>query len=318
MRDKLLTALKVVISLALIIYLFSRVDLAEVAQVLVTAKPGYVLLALLLYLGAVVLNGVRWQILLRGQGITVPLRALLKYTFVGVFFNNFLPANVGGDVMRGYGLARYTDRAAEAAVSVLVDRIVGLLAFMSTAVIAALLAVRTTGQENLRQLAMAASITLGLVCLIFFLLLSQRVRGWLEHLFAWGPSVRLAPLYRRLSDAFGAYRHNGRALGLAFLTALLIVLLTNLVNWLLAQALGVGISLLHVALFNPLIAFVLMIPISIGGLGLSQNAYVFFFRMVDVPEQQALAVSLSLQLIIYVSSLPGGVLWWRGRRNLRT
>jgi len=242
----------------------------------------------------------------------------LKYTFVGVFFNNFLPANVGGDVMRGYGLARYTDRAAEAAVSVLVDRIVGLLAFMSTAVIAALLAVRTTGQENLRQLAIAASITLGLVCLIFFLLLSQRVRGWLEHLFAWGPSVRLAPLYRRLSDAFGAYRHNGRALGLAFLTALLIVLLTNLVNWLLAQALGVGISLLHVALFNPLIAFVLMIPISIGGLGLSQNAYVFFFRMVDVPEQQALAVSLSLQLIIYVSSLPGGVLWWRGRRNLRT
>ena len=318
MRDKLLTALKVVISLALIIYLFSRVDLAEVAQVLVSARPGYVLLALLLYLGAVVLNGVRWQVLLRGQGITVPLRALLEYTFVGVFFNNFLPANVGGDVMRGYGLARYTDRAAEAAVSVLVDRIVGLLAFMSTAVVAALMAVRTTGQENLRQLAAAASITLGLVCLIFFLLLSQRVRGWLERLFTWRPLVRLAPLYRRLSDAFGAYRHNGRSLGLAFLVALLIVILTNLVNWLLAQALGVGISLLHVSLFNPLIAFVLMIPISIGGLGLSQNAYVFFFRMVDVPEQQALAVSLLLQLIIYVSSLPGGVLWWRGRRHLRT
>jgi len=318
MRDKLLTALKVVISLALIIYLFSRVDLAEVALVLVSARPGYVLLVLVLYLGAVVLNGVRWQVLLRGQGITVPLRALLEYTFVGVFFNNFLPANVGGDVMRGYGLARYTDRAAEAAVSVLVDRIVGLLAFMSTAVIAALMAMRTTGQENLRQLAVAASITLGLVCLIFFLLLSQRVRGRLERLFAWRPLVRLAPLYRRLSDAFGAYRHNGRALVLAFLIALLIVLLTNLVNWLLAQGLGVEISLLHVSLFNPLIAFVLMIPISIGGLGLSQNAYVFFFRMVDVPEQQALAVSLLLQLIIYVTSLPGGVLWWRGRRNLRT
>jgi len=40
--------------------------------------------------------------------------------------------------------------------------------------------------------------------------------------------------------------------------------------------------------------------------------------MVDVPEQQALAVSLLLQLIVYVTSLPGGVLWWKGRRNRRT
>ena len=56
----------------------------------------------------------------------------MDYTFVGSFFNNFLPANVGGDVMRGFGLAQYTERSAEAAVSVIVDRIIGLVAFMFT------------------------------------------------------------------------------------------------------------------------------------------------------------------------------------------
>ena len=314
MKDKLLTALKVVISLALIVYLFSRVDLAEVGSVLASAQPGYLLLALLLYLAAIVLNAVRWQVLLRAQRIAVPLRALLEYTFIGIFFNNFLPANVGGDVMRGYGLARYTDRGAEAAVSVLVDRIVGLMAFMTSAVVAALIAVRTTGQTNLRQFALAAAITLGVVGLGFLFLLSRRLRAWLERLFRWRPLERLAPLYRRLSDAFDAYRHSTSALALAFVIGLVMVFLTNFVNWFLAEALGGGISLLHICLFNPLIALVLLIPISIGGLGLNQSAYVFFFGLVGVPERLALAVSLLLQFIIYVSSLPGGVLWWRDRR----
>ena len=44
------------------------------------------------------------------------LRPVLQFLYAGFFFNNFLPANVGGDVMRGYGLARYTDRTADAAV----------------------------------------------------------------------------------------------------------------------------------------------------------------------------------------------------------
>jgi len=314
-KDKLLTGLKVAISVGLIAYLFTRVDLAEVVSVLASARLGYFLLALLLYLAALATNAMRWQVLLRAQGIAVPLPALLEYTLVGVFFNNLLPTNVGGDVMRGYGLARYTDRAAEAAVSVLVDRIVGLLAFMTSAVVAALIAVRATGQTELRRLALAAAIILGGVSLAFLLLLSRRLRAGLERFFHRPPLARLAPLYHRLSDAFNAYRHGGKALALAFGIGLVLVFLTNFVNWFLFQALGDGTALLYICLFNPLIAFVSLIPASIGGLGVGETAYVLFFGLVEVPERLALAVSLLLRLIIYVSSLPGALLWWRGREK---
>ena len=54
-----------------------------------------------LYAGAVTCGGLKWHILLRAQGDRRPFLACCGYTFVGVFFNNFLPANVGGDVMRG-------------------------------------------------------------------------------------------------------------------------------------------------------------------------------------------------------------------------
>jgi uncharacterized protein (TIRG00374 family) len=314
-RDRIFTALKVAISLALIAYLFTRVNLAEVGETLASAKLGYIALALILYLVAIALNSIRWHVLLRAQGTPVPLGALLQYTFVGVFFNNFLPANVGGDVMRGYGLAKYTDQGAEAAVSVVVDRVVGLIAFMISAVIAALIAIQTTGQQNLREFAVAAAITLGVVGLGFLLLLSRSVRSLLERIFQNRLLARLAPLVQRFSHALDAYRNASRALLLALAISLITVFVTNLVNWLLAVSLGGGISLLHISLFNPLIAFVLMIPISIGGLGLNQSAYVFFFSLVDVPERLTLAISLVMQVLIYISSLPGGILWWRGRRK---
>ncbi|MCX7670441.1 MAG: flippase-like domain-containing protein, partial [Anaerolineae bacterium] len=110
MRDKATTFLKVFISLILIVIVFSRVDLAAVAAQLATARPALVAAALLFYLLAIAVNAVKWLVLLRAQGVRVPFGELLQMQFVGFFFNNFLPANVGGDVMRGYTLARYTDR----------------------------------------------------------------------------------------------------------------------------------------------------------------------------------------------------------------
>jgi len=56
-----------------------------------------------------------------------------------------------------------------------------------------------------------------------------------------------------------------------------------------------------------------LIPVSIGGIGLNQSAYVFFFNLVGVAEERSLAISLIMQAIIILSSLPGGVLWWRKR-----
>ncbi len=316
MRDKLITLAKAGISLVLIAWVFSRVNLAEVGRMLASANVWDLLLALALYLGAISLNAVKWQILLRAQGIRVPLRALIEYTFVGVFFNNFLPANVGGDVMRGYGLARYTARLADAAVSVIVDRVVGLIAYMSAAVVAAIVVVNTMERNHdLQAVEYVALAALTAIAGGFGVLLSRRLRALVGRLFQWSWLEPLAPIYGRISEAFGAYRFRYGALGQAFLVALGGLMLSNLVNWLLAESLGGGIPLLYICLFNPLIALVLLVPISIGGIGVNQNAYPFFFGLLGVPRGLALAMSLLMQAVIIVSSLPGGALWWRWRAS---
>jgi uncharacterized membrane protein YbhN (UPF0104 family) len=314
LRDKLTILLKILASLALIAWVFSRVNLAAVGGQLASANLWYFLAALVFYLVAIVVNGVKWQVLLAAQGVQIPFGALLEFQFVGFFFNNFLP-QVGGDVMRGYGLARYTDRTADAAVSVIVDRIVGLMAYMASAAVAAFVMVSVTGRHDLQAVEGVAIVALATLALGFGVLLSRRLRGLIGRLFGLRPLSPLAPLWGRVSDAFNAYRFRYGVLALAFGVALLGILCTTLVNWFLSQAMGGLMALAAIFLFNPLIALVLMIPISIGGLGLSQNAYPFFYGLAGVPADHALAVSLLMQVVIILGSLPGGAFWLRGRRG---
>jgi hypothetical protein len=313
LKDKLLTLLKIAVSLGLMAYLFTRMDLAQVSRVLQSANYWYLLPAGLFFLGAMSSFGLKWHILLRAQGIRVPFRAVLNYTFVGYFFNNFLPGNVGGDVMRGYGLACYTEQAAEAALSVVVDRVVGLMAWMSAAVVTAAVVVWGMGRDDFKGIEVAAIAGLAVIAAGFAVILSRRLRALAGHLFAWKPLSPFAPLYERLSVGLDAYRHSYNALALAFGASLLALLLANFTDYFIVQSLGGGVPLVYIFLFNPIIAFVLLVPISVGGLGVTQAAYPFFYGLVGVPDALAFTLSLLKQLIVYVTSLPGGVLWWRRR-----
>ena len=127
LKQKLFTFAKIAISLGLIAYVFSKVHVEAVLASLASANPWLILLALVFYVLAIVISGVKWNVLLRALDVHVPFSAVLQYMFVGFFFNNVFPANIGGDVMRGYGMARATDRTADAAVSVVVDRLDGPL-----------------------------------------------------------------------------------------------------------------------------------------------------------------------------------------------
>jgi uncharacterized protein (TIRG00374 family) len=311
----LIAALKIAVSVILIAYLLSRVGLANVVEVMRSASTNYVylLVALAMYFGAITLGSLKWQILLKAQNIEVPLGNLLSFTFVGLFFGNFLPTNVGGDFVRGYDLARHTLLPAETAVSVIVDRMLGLIAFVFVAAVMALLVVYSAGQAELWQVALVAAVVLLGLCGIFALMLSNRLRQQSRRLFDISLLSSLAPLYDRLSGALSAYRRSYAALVLAFSISVVILTIGSVVNYLISLALGGGISFLHIFLFTPLITFVLLIPISLGGIGLNQSAYVFFFNLVGVPEDKSLAMSLIMQAIIIVSSLPGGILWWRKR-----
>lgn len=329
MRERLLNLLKLIVALGLLVWLFRKLeDPAQLWQQIRNANPFLLGLGATCYAAAVALSGLKWGILLRAIGLPLRASRLLAYQWVAEFFNNFLPAQVGGDVMRGYALASDTHRTADAAASILIDRFIGLLVFMlaaASAALAMLLWGRPDGTvfsgDALFSLRL---ITWGSVAFALLLLgmltalLSRRLKQWAEWVLQRLPlSSRLLPIWQKLAQAFNAYRHAYRALLLTALSSALIVFLTSVNIWLIARAIAPGqISLVEVLAINPIIVFVgLVVPLSPGGLGVRQSAFYATFLLMGVSGELGFAVGLLQQCIGYLVSLPGGLLWVRGRRT---
>lgn len=318
MKQNLVTFLKLLVTFALLGFLLTRIPLQLVWDIIREADLPLLLLALVMYFAAILLGVVKWQILVKAQEIDASFRALLSFALMGLFFGNVMPSNIGGDVVRAYDLARVTKgRVEAAAISVLVDRMMGLFAFLSAAVVTAILATATLAQARaLEQIEIATVIAASAFIALCAALFSRRIARRLAFVFTLGPLTRLKPVAQNVYRALQVYRFRYSALALNVLVSMGIVVLTSFVWFLVGRAVGITeVNFFTFLLFNPIVAFVLLIPISFNGLGAKETVVVFFFGLVGVAEERALAMSLLFHVIVVLTSLPGGFVWFSKRRQ---
>jgi len=162
-------AAKLAVSLALLGYLLSTTDLAALSGRIRSGDPLLLGAAAVIYSAILALSTWRWRVLLEAQGYEAPLGQLSASYLVATFFNNFLPSNIGGDIVRVRDSSQITGSTTTSVAVVAVDRILGFGALYFLAVVAFI-----TGGPALRALAGARALIggLGLVFLtlayIFF------------------------------------------------------------------------------------------------------------------------------------------------------
>jgi len=307
--QRLWTLGKFAVSGGILVFLLARLNRADLLERLAGAQWQWLLLALTLYFLAILLGVLKWHLLVRAQRLDISFWNLATFTFTGLFLGNVLPTNVGGDVVRAAMLARASHGTTEAAaISVVVDRLLGLSAFFGVTLISTGLAVglltRSTELEAIQTatIIMAAAFAVGGA--LFF---SRRTARQLARVFEFGLFARFKPYALRLYHAIQVYRFNYAALAANIALAASILVIATLVWYSVARALDLNISMLYFFLFNPLIAFVLLLPISFNGLGPKEATAVFFFGLVGVPSESAFALSLLFHAIVVLTSLPGGV-----------
>src|SRR6266849_6792315 len=130
---------RLLVSVALLIWLAWRTDWNQVGQAFLHVRLKYWLAAMGLLLLAQVASAVRWRLLARPLGFHNPLRHFIRFYFVGMFFNLLLPTSVGGDVVRAWYLDGGSGRRLAAFLSVFVDRFSGLLVLLAVACVADIL-----------------------------------------------------------------------------------------------------------------------------------------------------------------------------------
>jgi len=292
--------------------IFARIDPLIIAGTLAVFTVSQILIAL------------RWWILLRTQHIHIPFWAAVRLYLLGWFYNNVMPSSVGGDLIRLWYVTKHTQKKFEAALSVLVDRVIGLI---STLVIAAFfytVFLRTEGKRidfvasNGLLEALARHhrllIWLGLLLPAALAVTAAFARGRALLAGLFGMVVAAAArLAGKLWNAAVLYGRCPLALLEAFGLTFLLQIMTITAFWFIGTDLGIQASIKYYYVFFTLVWVIGAIPISIGGAVVVELALAgLFVEFAGVEQTAAVALALCQRFVWILASIPGAVIHLSG------
>ncbi len=294
-----------VVSIALLILLFSLlVDVNDVWTAIMAARPDGIALAIALIILALLVSAIKWGILLRAQVATISLPYLFNTYLVGLFFNNFLPSNVGGDVARIADIAKRTGKAPEATASVIGERLISGLALALTALIGLLFSPQVSGQF--------APIVGGLILFFVFvmgLFASRRAKRIISTVIRRLLGPKWFERIGRVAGSIALAIRNPSTFLWALFWSFAFHITLVLVNYAIFIALNINLPLISFVLYVPIIAAIQLVPVSVNGFGVREVAYVYFFGTVGVSSSGAAAASLLFGILVMLVSLPGGLIF---------
>jgi uncharacterized protein (TIRG00374 family) len=312
-RQLLVFIAKLTVSAVLIGFLLSRLSLAEIQSAMQSPRWGWLVASLLVYGVSAFGGALQWSWILRVAGITAPRREIQRLYFIGLFFNNFLPANIGGDAYKIVDLGRHERRPHGVFCATLLDRLIGLGALTALGVL--VLAIASVAKIPLPDSALLLIPVLVLLAAILAFLLSRRIGTQLPGLFRQLRLVKLARQLEKITNEFGLYRPKVRWLNGIFLFSLVIQFLRLVTHLLVALGLGYslgGEQVLQLLVLIPLLAISLTLPVTINGIGLRESISANLLTWAGLAAGQAVAMEVAAYLVQVVFSLQGGILLWLG------
>jgi uncharacterized protein (TIRG00374 family) len=295
---------KVALSIGLMAFLVARVPLHEVSEMLRSANTLWLAGAWLLLVGSNVLGSWQWSRLLRAAEIRIPFWKVCAYYHVGLFFNNFLPANIGGDIARIMDASRYDTGKAAAFSTVLMDRLIGTVALAGLALVTTLPALDRFG---LSMVYVFVLVFFAVAVAATWAVLHPRLLPMLERVLA---RLRLGAWIPRLEGLvgnLGRFRDRDRLFAGLIAVAVLVQVSRVLVHVVVARALGLSVPMLYFFLFVPLLAVIVSLPISFNGIGVREGAGIVLFGLVGVTRAEAFTLQFATYLVALAVSMLGGL-----------
>jgi uncharacterized membrane protein YbhN (UPF0104 family) len=304
-RRRLTILARIVVSVALLSVLFSRVDTTELWNNAKQASVSWLVFALALYFVHVLASTWRWRVLLDAQGVHVPRASLLSSYLVAIFFNNFLPSNIGGDVVRISDTAGRARSKTLATTVIIVDRGLGLLGL----VLMAALGATALGRANspIWPVWLWAGFFAAIAAAAPALLAPAGVGRLLEPLSRIDPWV--AQRIEKLTAALARFRDRPGALAECFAGVMCVQALLIGYHFAVVNALHLPVGVWDLAVIVPLSFIVQMVPVSLNGFGVREATFSLYFARLGLPLQAGVLVSLSATVLTMIFSLSGAALY---------
>jgi hypothetical protein len=300
--------LRAAVSLGLMGFILSKVDARPLFEIISGANIALVALSFAMIFIDQAVTAFSWGRMLSAGGHKIPFRDILRVTLASDFVGLALPSGMGADVARVVGLSRYIGNSSHALSSLFAFRVMGL--GQTIAIAAMVMVFFSDGLPADPMFVLLKKALIGLFLAgILGLLFMGRVEGFLELI---APKTRLEPLMIKVRDLYSTflfYLSHKDALVVAFLGDLYVQLAKILSIYIVAMALGFHVSISAFFILVPVANIVVLLPISVAGLGLREGAYVALFGHMGLTAAQCVGMSLLGFGVNMLCVLAGGIVY---------
>ncbi len=289
--------------MALLYYIFSKIDMEKTKAVLRSAEIIYIFYAFLTFIVINIIILVRWRIYIKALDIDASTLDITRYYLVGLFGNLFLPSAIGGDLIKIYGLCKGSNQKARVVASVLLDRLSGFASIVIVAVTSFVVGYKYIQNAFLLvPIAVMAFCSFGIAAVLF----NEKIYSFGCRVFNGFPKIKnnLMKLHYDIMLLNDKRMEGVKAIGLSCLSQVTFAF----TFYFTARALHQDISIIYFLIFIPLICVASSVP-SIGGLGVREAGTAFLFAKVGVDSGISVSMSLISFLFMVVVGLIGGAVY---------
>src|ERR1700761_8706266 len=301
MRRILLSAIKILVSGALLYLALRKANFADLAARLDLTSAAWLFLAVALVFLQIFIGVLRWRIVSFESGAPLPLRQAMRYNVIGTFFNQTLPSSIGGDAVRLWLVARTGAGWRAATYSIFVDRAVGLIALAIIIVASLPWSYQLIGDAYGRSaLALVdfAALAGGAGFLVLGVLPWPWLRKWwaTHHLHACAVIANRVIFSKRNEPTIAAL-------------SLLVHVLAVVIAWCVVQSISAPVAFSQTFLLIPPVMLITMLPISIAGWGVREATMGLAFGYAGLVTNEGINISLLYGAVSFVAGAIGGLVW---------
>ena len=306
-KEKIFSGLRITISGCLLLFLVLKNldNFRDIVDIIGQVNIPFIIIATLLYSLNLVVGTFRWDILLRAQGVKVNRWYLLQSVYVGYFYNNILPSNIGGDFYRVYDISKNKNVELKKGISsAILERFMGLVS-LSLYFLVSFVSIYKIFDKGIKTII----IFLAIAYLLFLIVMRPKLFK-LDRLFK---KVRFLSSFGEkvlaFGEAFDAYRKKYKSLFLAFMTNMVTQVFIIFSYYFISLSLGLEMTPFDFFFIVPIIFVVTGIPISIGGLGVRENILVLLLTSLGIANEKALVFSFLILVVYIFKALVGGLVY---------
>ena len=296
-----LKILRVVICLGLIYFVVSKVDYEPLRAILRDLRIEFCIAIIgVLYLQNFI-KALKWHTLLQAKNINLSVLRILQVDFSSTFLSLFVPSTISLDLFRAYGLSKEVASKKQTAASIIVDRLLSLFAL----IVVVLLFYKTIAVPEVAYTSISTLIVFTAVVLII------NSRFVVRFLSRYKATIRRYNILHKLEELRGSvneYKLHRSKLIKVFFLSVAMQTLRIVVYYLASLAVNANIPFQYFMIFTPIVMFLVMLPISLAGIGLRESSFVYFFSKVGVLGTIAFAIPALVSLMVVISVLPGGLI----------